>query len=166
MSVVEQLLTGILKTGKSTGKKAKDVADVIGLNASISGSQARLRDLQQELGLFMAEKVFTGLDKKTLQALLEEEVPERTFTVTEWKELYEKLLYLRSEEEVIAMNARKISRIRGDKVCPVCGAFLLPESRFCPQCGSKLMPDRIVPEETAAETAAEKGDAGTETPRD
>ena len=156
MSVLEDLIKRILKTGEKTGKKARDVADVIGLNASISGSQSRLRDLQQELGLFMAESVFTDLDKKTLQELLEEDVPERTFAVRDWKELYQKLLYLRSEEEVIAMNARKISKIRGDKHCPVCGAFLLPDSRFCPQCGSRIVPEEGAP--AAAEPAAPEQD--------
>lgn len=157
MSVLEEIFTGIVRTGKSTGKKAKDVADVIGLNANISGSQSRLRELQRELGAFMAEKVFTDLDKKKLQELLEEDLPERSFAVGEWKEMYEKLLYLRSEEEVIEMNNRKISRIRGDKVCPSCGAFLAPGSRFCPQCGAKI-------EAEAAEAAEEPAAASAEEP--
>ena len=68
---------------------------------------------------------------------MEEETRELDFK--DWTDLLTKVMYIKSEEEVIVLNEEKIKVLRADDVCPSCGRKVRKNMSFCPDCGARLV---------------------------
>jgi DNA-directed RNA polymerase subunit RPC12/RpoP len=62
-------------------------------------------------------------------------------------------MFIRSEQEVIAMNEAKINELKAETKCPACGSRISKGISFCPNCGAKIVPQQEAP---AANEAADQ----------
>ena len=134
-------------------QKTRELADVMTMNAEISDSKRKIRELYEELGELLVKEAFDGMTSEQIRAALEEENGDdasRRIVLGNWKEFYSRVRYVRSEEEVIALNESKISELRSDVKCPNCGSRIMKGMSFCPECGAKVI-----------KAAAGQEDAGT-----
>ena len=122
-------------------QKTREIADVMTMNAEISDSKRKIRELYEELGELLVREAFAGMTSEQLRIALEEDGDEasRRIVLENWKEYYSKVRYVRSEEEVIAINESRISELRSDMKCPNCGSRIIKGMSFCPECGAKIM---------------------------
>ena len=123
------------------------------MNAEISDSRRKIRELYEELGELLVKEAFDGMTSEQIRSALEEENGDdssRRIVLGNWKEFYSRVRYVRSEEEVIALNESKISELRSDVKCPNCGSRIMKGMSFCPECGAKVI-----------KAAAGQEDAGT-----
>lgn len=156
MSFWEEFGQRITKESQKAIQRTRDLASVVTINADISDSKRKINDLYQELGQLVVNEAFTGVTADQLQSALSDENADETvreIRLTNWQEIYSKVMFIRSEEEVIALNESKISELKSESRCPYCGKTVTKGMSFCPECGRKLEQ----PEEAAAapaETAA------------
>ena len=93
--------------------------------------------------------------RNALAEELEDENTESTareIRITNWQDFYSKVMFIRSEEEVIALNEAKIDELKAETRCPNCGKAVSKGMSFCPDCGTKLAVEEPA---AAAEAAAE-----------
>ena len=129
-------------------QKTREIADVMTMNAEISDSRRKIRELYEELGELLVKEAFAGMNSEQLRIALED--------------FYSKVRYVRSEEEVIALNESRISELRSDMKCPNCGSRIIKGMSFCPECGARIMKPASEQDETAApakEETASEGEA-------
>ena len=132
-------------------QKTREIADVVTMNAEISDSRRKIRELYEELGELLVSEAFAGMTSEQIRAALEEENADeasRKIVLANWKEFYSRVRYVRSEEEVIALNEARISELRSDMKCPKCGSRIIKGMSFCPECGARIM--KPAPEDAAA----------------
>ena len=123
-------------------QKTREIADVMTMNAEISDSKRKIRELYEELGELLVREAFAGMTSEQLRIALEEENGDeasRRIVLGNWKEFYSKVRYVRAEEEVIAFNESRISELRSDMKCPNCGSRIIKGMSFCPECGARIM---------------------------
>lgn len=146
-------------------QKTREIADVMTMNAEISDSRRKIRELYEELGELLVKEAFAGMNSEQLRIALEEENEDgasRTIVLENWKDFYSKVRYVRSEEEVITLNESRISELRSDMKCPNCGSRIIKGMSFCPECGARIMKPASEQDETAApakEETASEGEA-------
>ena len=133
-------------------QKTREIADVMTMNAEISDSRRKIRELYEELGELLVREAFAGMTSEQLRTALEEDGDEasRRIVLENWKEFYSKVRYVRSEEEVIAINESRISELRSDMKCPNCGSRIIKGMSFCPECGARIMKPAADEEEADA----------------
>ena len=83
-------------------------------------------------------------------------------TLRNWKAIYSKVMFIRSEQEVIAINEAKISDLKSETKCPACGRRIAKDISFCPNCGTKIVPQQEAAAANEAASAAENAGAETE----
>ena len=165
MSFWEEFGQRITKESQKAIQKTKDIASVVTMNADISDSKRKIDDLYRELGQLLVSEAFAGATAAQLRGVIEEENADSArhdIVLTNWKDIYEKVMYIRSEEEVIAINEAKIEEIKAESKCPHCGKIVTRGMSFCPECGAKLAePSEAAPSGEAASsgTAAPSGAA-------
>ena len=161
MSFWEEFGQRITKESQKAIQRTRDLASVVTINADISDSKRKINDLYQELGQLVVNEAFTGVTADQLQSALSDENADETvreIRLTNWQEIYSKVMFIRSEEEVIALNESKINELKSESRCPDCGKIVSKGMSFCPECGRKLeQPEAApaVPVETAAPVEAE-----------
>lgn len=158
MSFWEEFGQRITKESQRALQRTRDLASVVTINADISDSKRKINDLYQELGQLVVNEAFAGVTADQLQSALSDENADETareIKLTNWQEIYSKVMFIRSEEEVIAINESKIGELKSELRCPDCGKIVAKGMSFCPECGRKLTePEQEAPEE-AAEAPAE-----------
>lgn len=162
MSFWEEFGQRITKESQRALQRTRDLASVVTINADISDSKRKINDLYQELGQLVVNEAFAGVTADQLQSALSDENADETareIRLTNWQEIYSKVMFIRSEEEVIAINESKISELKSESRCPYCGKTVTKGMSFCPECGRKLeQPEEeaSAPTEAAEPAAAEK----------
>ena len=148
-------------------QKTRELADVMTMNAEISDSKRKIRELYEELGELLVKEAFDGMTSEQIRAALEEENGDdasRRIVLGNWKDFYFRVRYVRSEEEVIALNESKISELRSDVKCPNCGSRIMKGMSFCPECGAKVVKTAAGQEDTGT-PVKEQTAPGTEAPK-
>lgn len=163
MAFWDELKERITQGSQEAIQKTRDLADVVTMNADISESKRKIRELYEELGELLVSEAFEGMTSQQIAKVLEEETADgasRAVVLNNWKEIYSRVRFIRSEEEVIAINEAKISDLRSEGKCPKCGSRIMKGMTFCPECGSRIM--KSAPEQEEAplqqEAAPESGD--------
>lgn len=142
MSFWEELSQKITQGGQGALQKTKELADVVTMNAAVSDSKRKIRDLHEELGMILAYDGFNDLTADQIRAALESgniDSLVREIKFRDWKDVLTKIMYIKSEEEVIAINEGKIKEIKSDMKCPSCGRKITKGMLFCPDCGTKIV---------------------------
>ena len=142
MSFWEEFGQKITQESQKAIRKTRDMASVVTMNADISESKRKINELYQELGQLVVKEAFAGVTADQLQsALMEENADEqmREIRLTNWQDIYSKVMFIRSEEEVIAINEEKIREFTEEERCPSCGRKVNKGMTFCPDCGAKLI---------------------------
>ena len=156
MSFWEELGQRITQGSQGAIQKTKAIAGVMSMNADISDSKRKIRDLHEELGKILVEDTFADLTAGRISELLEADDLDslkREIDFKDWKEVLTKVMYIKSEEEVIAINEEKIREYKEEDRCPACGRKVTKNMAFCPDCGAKI--EHTKEEESAAEAAPE-----------
>lgn len=144
MSIWDELGQKLTQGSQEMLQKARDLTGVVTMNSDISDSKRKIRDLYAELGELLVAEAFEGVTAEQLKAALEDEkADEKTHEIklVDWKKIYSKVMFIRSEEEVIALNEAKISELKAAKMCPRCGARITKGMSFCPECGTRVAPE-------------------------
>lgn len=163
MSFWEELGQRITQGSQGALQKTKAIAGVMSMNADISDSKRKIRDLHEELGKILVEDAFADLTAGRISELLEADDLDslkRQIDFKDWKEVLTKVMYIKSEEEVIAINEEKIREYKEEDRCPACGRKVTKNMAFCPDCGAKI--EHTKEEESAAEAEAEAAEAAPE----
>ena len=167
MSFWEEFGQRITRESQKALQKTRDIASVVTINADISDSRRKINDLYQELGQLVVNEAFEGVTADQLQRALTADNADEIeceIKLTNWQDIYSKVMFIRSEEEVIALNESKIDQLKSESRCPVCGKVVNKGMSFCPECGTKLtqpQEEEAAAPDTAAETAAEAEPAET-----
>lgn len=168
MSFWEEFGQRITQESQKALQKTRDLANVVTMNADISDSKRKINDLYQELGQLLVNEAFDGMTAEQLRDALADENAEsaaREIRITNWQDFYSKVMFIRSEEEVIALNEAKIDELRAETRCPNCGKAVSKGMSFCPECGTKLAVEEpaapadaeaAAPEAAAEETPSEE----------
>ena len=130
MAFWDELREKITQGSQEALQKTREIADVVTMNADISDSKRKIRELHEELGELLVKEAFSEENADTAP---------REIVLKDWKEIYSKVRFIRSEEEVIALNESKISELKSEVKCPQCGSRIMKGMSFCPECGAKLM---------------------------
>ena len=160
MSFWEELGQRITQGSQGALQKTKAIAGVVTMNADISDSKRKIRDLHEELGKILVEDAFADLTAGRISELLESDDLDslkREIDFKDWKEVLTKVMYIKSEEEVIAINEEKIREYKEEDRCPACGRKVTKNMAFCPDCGAKI--EHTKEEESAAEAVPEAAEA-------
>ena len=160
MSFWEEFGQRITQESQKAIQKTRDIASVVTMNADISDSKRKINDLYQELGQLVVNEAFAGVTADQLQSVLSAEDADdavREIRLTNWQDIYSKVMFIRSEEEVIALNESKIDELKSESRCPGCGRIVTKGMSFCPECGRKLAQPEAAP--APAQTAAEAAPA-------
>ena len=163
MSFWEELGQRITQGSQDALQKTKAIAGVMSMNADISDSKRKIRDLCEELGRTLVEDAFADLNAGRIRELLEADDADslkREIDFKDWKEVLTKVMYIRSEEEVIAINEEKIREYKEEERCPSCGRKVSKNMAFCPDCGAKI--EHMREEESGAEAAPKASEAASE----
>ena len=142
MAFWDELRDKLTQGSQGALQKTREIADVVTMNADISDSKRKIRELHEELGELLVKEAFSGMTSEQIRVILEEENADtapREIVLKDWKEIYSKVRFIRSEEEVIALNESKISELKSEVKCPQCGSRIMKGMSFCPECGAKLM---------------------------
>ena len=159
MSFWEEFGQRLTQESQKALQKTRDLASVVTMNADISDSRRKINDLYQELGQLLVKEAFAGMTAEELRNALAEELEDentestaREIRITNWQDFYSKVMFIRSEEEVIALNEAKIDELKAETRCPNCAKAVSKGMSFCPDCGTKLAVEEPA---AAAEAAAE-----------
>ena len=142
MSFWEELGQRITQGSQGALQKTKAIAGVVTMNADISDSKRKIRDLHEELGKMLVEEAFADLTAGRISEAVEADKADslkREIDFKDWKEVLTKVMYIKSEEEVIAINEEKIREFTEEERCPSCGRKVNKGMTFCPDCGAKLI---------------------------
>lgn len=143
--------------GKTITKAAGEVVDKTGdffeatkLKAQIAGEEKCIDKGYRNIGeVVFRQQAEGGQVSEEVQVLIEE---------------------IQKHMQQIAAFREELAQIKGQKVCPLCGAIIDADAAYCPRCGVAVPEEETVeaeavedaPEEVTEETADE--DAAAETP--
>lgn len=166
MSFWEEFGQRLTQESQKAIQKTRDLASVVTMNADISDSKRKINDLYQELGQLLVNEAFAGMTAEELRNALSDENAEsaaREIRITNWQDFYSKVMFIRSEEEVIALNESKIDELKAETRCPNCGKAVSKNMSFCPECGTKLAgTETTAAADEAAAGVEPEADAGVE----
>ena len=153
MAFWDELRDKLTQGSQEALQKTREIADVMTMNAEISDSRRKIRELYEELGELLVKEAFAGMTSEQLRIALEEENGDensRRIVLENWKAFYSKVRYVRSEEEVIAINESRIGELRSEMKCPKCGSRIIKGMSFCPECGARIMKHAAEQDDTGA----------------
>lgn len=127
MDFFDKLTEKITNTSKDVANKAKELADLAGLNSKIASQESLIDKYFKEIGRFMYEHKDEPCDNG----------------------LEERYKLVDSALEEIARLKKEIRKIKKIKECENCGAEVPQDAVFCCKCGTAVPED--VPEEVHAE---------------
>lgn len=120
-------------------RRTKDAASIVTWNADIAEAEARIYDMEEELGKAVFSENFEGKTKEEIQDLLSmDESESLVLTIANWKPFVETLLAILDDLDLISDREIKIDRLRGELRCPSCYKILTKGARFCPNCGARV----------------------------
>ena len=154
MAFWDEIREKITQGSQEALQKTKDIADVVTINAEISDSKRKIRELYEELGELLVEEAFADKSAKEIAQILEaQDAAEASHEVVlrNWKEIYTKVRFIKSEKEVIELGESRINELRSETRCPGCGSKVVKGMSFCPECGRKLMKPAPAKEAAAGE---------------
>lgn len=159
MSIWEELGQKLTQSGQDVLQKARDISGVVTMNSDISDSKRKIRDLYAELGELFVSDAFADRTAADMREMISDESGDKgahMITLENWKEICTKVMFIRSEEEVIAINEKKIEELKAARFCPKCGCRITKGMSFCPECGTRVAEAESA-EKKEAEKEAEKG---------
>ncbi len=140
MSFWEEIGQKISRGGQEAIQKTKDMASILSLKADINDAQKHIKELEAEIGKIVVESEFEGLNKEELRKILEEDTAEtKSMTFGDWKVIWEKVMMIRADEELIAIDEKKISELDDKVKCASCGSTVTKGATFCPECGARMV---------------------------
>ncbi|MBQ8053517.1 MAG: zinc ribbon domain-containing protein [Lachnospiraceae bacterium] len=151
MAFWDELKEKITQGSQEAIQKTRDIAEVMQTNASISESRRKINELYLELGQVLVKEAFDGMTSEDLAAILDDETADgsaREIVLRNWREIYTKVRFIRSEEEVIAISENKINELKAEERCPSCGSKIPKGVAYCPECGTKLIRNAPAYEQT------------------
>ena len=154
MAFWDEIREKITQGSQEALQKTKDIADVVTINAEISDSKRKIMELYEELGELLVEEAFADMTAKEIAQILEaQDAAEASHEVVlrNWKEIYTKVRFIKSEKEVIELGESRINELRSETRCPGCGSKVVKGMSFCPECGRKLMKPAPAKEAAAGE---------------
>ena len=107
MSFWEELGQKLTQNGQEVMQKTREIAGVVTMNADISDSKRKIRDLYAELGELVVNEAFEGMSAEAIKQVLgDEHADDKNIEIVlrNWKAIYSKAMFIRSEQEVIAIN--------------------------------------------------------------
>ena len=116
MAFFDKLGETISSKSKDVAKKAKDMAEIAGLNGKISSQEEIIRKAYIEIGKSFYEKYKDDL-------------------TNEFGAECEKITV--ANDEIVKIRS-EIQKIKNCKVCPGCSTEIAGEAAFCPKCGFKF----------------------------
>jgi ribosomal protein L40E len=128
-SFFDKLGETITAKSKDVAKKAKEVAEVVNLNAKISTQEEIIKKAYLEIGQKYYEK--NKLDISNEFGM-------------EFEKIAEAL-------EEISKLKNEIQSIKNCKVCDKCGSEVEAEAAFCSKCGAQFEVESVAPEATEEE---------------
>ena len=135
MELWEKISATVTNTGREVAGKAKELAEIAGLNAKIASEEAAIEKCLKEVGRFMYEHRENPCDNG----------------------LEERFKLVDEHYAQIAALKAQIRKIKGVKQCESCGAEVKAGVPFCGMCGHAVPEE--VPEEVVAEEVCEVTDA-------
>ncbi len=161
MAFFGDLGNNIKSMGSSISNSAKDMTQKAQLNSEISSIKKDITGFYTKLGEATYKNLTASEEEKTDVQPIIDNINGAFIAI---KENEEKIARIEAEAE--ARKAEEEARKRREAeereraaaassgaVCHVCGAAILPDSRFCVQCGSPVIRQEEAP---APEQAAEK----------
>ena len=94
MAFWDEIREKITQGSQEALQKTKDIADVVTINAEISDSKRKIRELYEELGELLVEEAFADMTAKEIAQILEaQDAAEASHEVVlrNWKEIYTKV---------------------------------------------------------------------------
>lgn len=120
-------------------RRTKDAASIVTWNADIAEAEARIYDMEEELGKAVFSENFEGKTREEIQDFLSmDESESLVLTIANWKPFVDTLLAILDDLDLISDRETKIDRLRGELRCPSCYKILTKGARFCPNCGARV----------------------------
>ena len=94
MAFWDELKEKITQGSQEALQKTRDIADVVTMNADISESKRKIRELYEELGELLVSEAFEGMTSQQIVKVLEEETEDdasRAVVLRNWKEIYSRV---------------------------------------------------------------------------
>lgn len=135
MELWEKISATVTNTGREVASKAKELAEIAGLNARIATEEAAIEKCLKEVGRFLYEHRENPCDNG----------------------LEERFKLVDEHYAEIARLKKEIRILKGVKVCEDCGAEVKAGVPFCGMCGHAVPED--VPEEVVAEEVCDVTDS-------
>jgi len=159
MAFFENLGNGIKNVGSSIKNGAEDITRKTQLNAEIGRIRKDIDTFYTQLGEITYKNLTAGEGEKAdPQPVIdnlngafaairdkEDEIARIEAETQARKEEEEARKRKEEEEKAAAQAAAQASAQTAGGVCHVCGAVLLPDSKFCVQCGSPVQKPEPVP---------------------
>ncbi len=159
MTFWEELGQKISRGSQDAIQKTKDMASVLSLKADISDAERHIRELQAEIGKLVVDSQFEGVTKEELRSIIDgDESSVKIMAFSAWREIWEKVMMIRADEELIGIDKRKIAELDDKIQCVNCGKFVAKGTSFCSECGAKIIypaPVTEAEEETVAQDTVE-----------
>ncbi|MBQ1598335.1 MAG: zinc ribbon domain-containing protein [Candidatus Weimeria sp.] len=114
MGMFDDVSDTLLKAGTDAANFVKDTASTAKLNLDLKGKENALK------------KAYEGLGKKYYEQHKSEGDP----------------LFAQIRELIVDIDDLKeqIAEIRGQEVCPKCGAYVPKDAQYCNKCGAAIFP--------------------------
>ena len=132
----DELGETLTRTAKEIGERADSFFEVQKLRNKISTEQRMVNKRKMDIGTLIFQRYLQGEALDDEVAALCEEISCHKKTVFEYQE--------------------EIAKMRGERICPCCGASVDKEAAYCPKCGTPCAPQEN--KEKAEDEAAEVAD--------
>ena len=92
-------------------QKTRDMASILSWNADITDAEARIYDLEEDLGRAVFAENFEGMTKEQIQDILAmDESESLTLTISDWRPFTETLLKILEDKDLIADREKRIRK--------------------------------------------------------
>ncbi len=120
-------------------QKTRDMTSLVSWKADITDAEARIYDLEEELGKVVFAENFEGKTREQIQDILAMDESETLpLSISDWRPFTEILLKILEDKALIADREKRIASLRGELRCPSCYKILPKGAKFCSNCGARI----------------------------